>query len=294
MNWDNLRFFLTVARSGGARSAAISMSVDQATVARRLKMLEKEMGATLFYRRPEGYFLTVEGRKLLPEAEMMEQAVATMLRKTAGADASLSGKVRITTTEVLACQFVLRALESLQESYPDIEVTINASLKLSDMRHGEADIAIRNKRPQEENLIVRHLYTTKVALYASSGYIQRFGKPVSGTAFASHRLVMYNRTDVPKYWEALCGEPIRQAAIAMETDSQALLIQAVRQGFGIGALSCDITAVHEPDLIQVLPECTDVADIWLVVHPDVYGQAKVRVCVDALVDAFNTKHPNLV
>lgn len=71
MNWDNLRYFLAVARTGSARSAAATLGVDQATIARRLHTLENELGTQLFYRQRNGYLLTQAGQLLRPEAEAM-------------------------------------------------------------------------------------------------------------------------------------------------------------------------------------------------------------------------------
>lgn len=286
MNWDNLRFFLAVTRTGGVRPAAASLAVDQATVARRLRALEAEAGVTLFHRRPEGYLLTPPGEALVAEADAMEAAAAAFARKAAGTDTALSGPVRIATTDVLARRFVLPALVGLRRRHPGIAAIVSAGVRLSDMRHGAADIALRSERPRDEGLIVRHLHTTTVGLYASADYVARHGIPVRGVAFAGHSLVMYGRRDLPRHWQALCGEPITQAEIALETDSQSLLIDAVRTGLGIGALSRDIVAANYPELVAVMSGCTETADIWLVVHPDVHGSARVRVVVDAIAQAF--------
>lgn len=287
MNWDNLRYFLAVARTGGIRPAAHALGVDQATVARRVRALESETGVTLFLRRPEGYLLTPSGEALVPEAEATEQATASFARKAGASDSALSGEVRIATTDVLARHFILPALADLRARHPGIQVRVSASVRLADMVHGEADIAIRSERPQNDTLIIRHMRRTTVGLFASKSYVSRCGVPVRGQAFSGHSLVMYSRNALPRHWSALCGEPISRAQIALETDSQNLLIDAVRSGLGIGALSEDIVAARYPDLVRVLPDCAEPADIWLVVHPDVSASARVRAYVAALTKAFS-------
>ncbi|GAN91144.1 hypothetical protein Gbfr_025_004 [Gluconobacter frateurii M-2] len=68
-----------------------------------------------------------------------------------------------------------------------------------------------------------------------------------------------------------------------------LLIQAIRAGAGIGFLSKDLVAQDLPDLVNILPECTEAVDIWLVVHPDVYRTERVRAVVDCVVRSFEEK-----
>ncbi|HNK52797.1 MAG TPA: LysR family transcriptional regulator, partial [Ottowia sp.] len=74
MDWDNLRFFLELARTGTLTAAARRLAVDHTTVARRLQALEKQAGATLFTREADGHRLTEAGQRLLPGAQAMERA----------------------------------------------------------------------------------------------------------------------------------------------------------------------------------------------------------------------------
>ncbi|MBJ7533185.1 LysR family transcriptional regulator [Rhodomicrobium vannielii ATCC 17100] len=286
MNWDNLRIFLAVARLGALRPTAVSLGVDQATVGRRLKALEAETGAALFRRRRDGYELTEVGGSLVAEAEAMESAAAAFSRKAASADGALAGPVRIATTDVLARSFILPALTSVRNHHPQISAVVSASICLADIAGGEADIAIRSHRPDDSDLIIRRLHRTIVGLYAAPDYVARRGRPVRGTGFAGHDLVMYGRRGMPRHWQNLCSEPITNGTVALETDSQGLLLDAIRQGLGIGPLSRDIVAFRYPDLVNVLPDCTEEVDLWLIVHPAVYATARVRVVIDAITNLF--------
>ena len=75
MDWDNLRYFLELARTGTLAAAARRTGVEHTTVARRIQALEKQMGAPLFAREAAGHRLTEAGRHLLPAVEAMEAAV---------------------------------------------------------------------------------------------------------------------------------------------------------------------------------------------------------------------------
>lgn len=286
MNWDNLQYFLYVVRVGSARSAALKMGVDQATVARRLRSLEKELDTQLFYRHRDGYQLTEAGIELLPEAELMESSAKSIQKKISNPNSELSGQIRIATTDVLAHYFVLDAISRLNEIAPKINYSILANIKLTDIRQEDIDIAIRSERPTDNGLIVRHLKTTVLGFFASKGYLLRHGEPEKATRFSGHHLVMYQRQTLPKYWQSLCGESISNARITLETDSQNVLIEAIRKNLGIGVISKDIVAGNYPDLVQVCQDCTEVKDIWLAIHPDSYRNPRIKKLVEVIASLF--------
>ncbi|MFM2482350.1 LysR family transcriptional regulator [Celerinatantimonas sp. YJH-8] len=289
MNWDNLRYFLTIARTGSARATAAELKVDQATVARRLQKLEKEMGILLFKRYPEGYTLTEAGLALLPEVKAMELATLNMTHKLNSIDPMLSGPIHIATTDVLAHYFTLNAAVRLRNKYPQINVIISSNIKIADIRYEDIDMAIRSERPTDNGLIIRHLCQTTLGIFASQSYLNRYGIPKKGHAFSGHHLVMYNRKTLPGYWQSLCGESLTQAQIALETDSQSLYIEAICRGLGIGVISIDIVADNHPDLIQILPTCTETKDIWLVVHPQMHPDPRIQALIDIIVSEFENK-----
>ncbi|MDR3533295.1 MAG: LysR family transcriptional regulator [Rhodopila sp.] len=288
MNWDNARYFLAVARIGSLRSAAASLGVDQATVGRRIAAFEAELGATLFRRTPQGYELTSAAETVLNDAEAMEAAASAIGRKAAGVDAALTGPIRIATTDTLADGFVLPALKHLRDRHPQIEIVLSTSVQITDLARGEADLAIRGSKPTSGDLIIRKLTTVEMGLYASVRYVAARGLPVVGSAFAGHDLVMFSRASIPRHWQDLCGEPIIHGRVAVEVTSQLLLLSAIEKGFGIGILSSFI-ADARTSLVRVLPERRDPVDIWLAVHPDVYGAARIRAAIQAITDQFAGK-----
>ena len=99
MDWDNLRYFLELARAGTLVGAARRLAVDHTTVARRLQALEKQVGSRLFAREAGGHRLTEAGRALLPQVEAMEAAFLAVENATPGVRQGLHGLVRIGTTE---------------------------------------------------------------------------------------------------------------------------------------------------------------------------------------------------
>lgn len=285
MNWDNIRYLLAVVRTGSLR-AAVSLNVDQATVARRLRHMEAELNTALFNRYPEGYRLTEHGERLLPDIEQMEATAATIERKSAGMNTSLAGKVYIASTDSLGSCFLLPALSALRQRHPDIQVTLSTSPEIVDIRRGAADLAVRSARPSDGNLIIRRLATFHTGLYASEEYVARRGLPVPGSAFSGHGLVMFPETSVPQYWQRLCGEPLTNGHIVLEVTSQWLFIEALRQGLGVGMMAGEIVQRCCPELVNVMPTRSEPADIWLVASPDVWSAERIQAVITVISSAF--------
>jgi molybdate transport repressor ModE-like protein len=117
MNWDDVRIFLAVHREGTLRGAAQQLAIDQTTVGRRLTGLEQVLGSRLFLRTTGGLVLTDTGQEVLRMAEDMERMAVSFERRGEGADARVAGEVRVTTTDALAVDFVVPAIEQLRASH---------------------------------------------------------------------------------------------------------------------------------------------------------------------------------
>src|SRR5262245_30745931 len=96
-DWNDLRHFLAVARTGSMNAAARSLGVNSSTVQRRVVALEKAIGRTLVERRPDGYALTAQGQVLLVEAAQVEAAVDALCRRLATLNGSAQGHVTLTS-----------------------------------------------------------------------------------------------------------------------------------------------------------------------------------------------------
>ncbi|HEY0295386.1 MAG TPA: LysR family transcriptional regulator [Bordetella sp.] len=285
MDWDNARTFLALYRSGTLRAAAVALQVDQATVGRRLAALEASLEARLFLRTPRGYVPTTAGEMAYAAAERMEQAADQLARQMQGLDRRLSGVVRVATSDTIGRHFLMQAIAQVQAQHPDIQVVLATSPHVTNLTRREADLAVRVVRPDNPELIVRHLSRRTVGLYATQDYLQRYGEPRPGEAFAGHRLVAYERGLLPQRPDTFCGEPTHNAVIAVEVNSGLLMMEAVASGLGIGELPNHLTQEFA-QLVRLWPRREEGYDIWLVMHSDLHRTARVRAVADAIVESF--------
>lgn len=286
MDWDNARIFLAIQRAGTLRGAAEQLQIDQATVGRRLNAMEKSLGARLFLRTPSGYVATPAGELAVTAIEKMEQAADQLQRQMQGIDERLCGVVRVAATDTMAKHVLMPAMQRLASDHPAIRVVLTTSTQVSNLTRREADLAVRSLRPTNPDLISRHLKRLAVGLYASRAYLKRCGMPVSGSALAGHDVVIYQRAVSAAQTDAICGESIANARVAMEVSSGLMLIEAVSAGLGIGALPTHMgNAV--PQLVRIWPERQEPYDMWLVLHDDLNRTARVRAVADAIIAAYD-------
>ena len=273
-DWDGLRIFLALTRVRTLAAAARKLGIDDTTVARRLKRLEKELGAALLERGPGGIVLTAAGEAVRAAAEEMELAALTAERRALGADRQLSGRVRVTAPEILGTYFVLPALKGVHQRYPGIAIELITTIARLDVTRREADVAIRTIRPTEPALITR-----KVARLAVAPYVRRErnmpARPEAVSYVEGVRLPLRN-----------VEQRIADGGVALRTNSIATVLEAVRLGWGVGDLPCFVGDAS-PGLERAFPgEKPQMLDVWLVVHGDVQRTARVRALVDELARAF--------
>jgi DNA-binding transcriptional LysR family regulator len=280
--WSDLRFFLEVARAGTLAGAGRKLGVDDTTVGRRLSALERDLGAKLFARTPDGLALTAAGEAMRAAALDMEQAVLRGEQRALGADRKLLGLVRVATTDMLGEVVILPAFQALHELHPQIRVELLTGSSSLDLARREADVALRFVRPERGELVARRAGTVAYAAYAAKKYLAAHGRPERGSGFSGHDIVAYEPTVRRWRVDQLGGEPVRDARVVLRSNSSRVLLHAIRLGLGIGPLPCYL-ARGDRSLERVPSGApAELDDLWMVVHADVQRTTRVRAVIEAI------------
>ena len=150
-DWNDLKYFLAVARNGSTLAAARSLRLSQSTVHRRLEELERKLGHPLVKRHPTGYRLTELGVEMRDYAERVESAISDFERRVSAWGKELSGVVRVTCPEALGPRLLRSGLiAKFNARYPALGVEIVMNDKVVDLAKGHVDIAIRTV-PSHDN-----------------------------------------------------------------------------------------------------------------------------------------------
>ena len=253
MDWDNLRYFLELARSGTLAAAARRTAVEHTTVARRIQALEKQLGTALFARQAGGHRLTEAGRQLLPAAEAMETAVLGVERAVPAAGGGPTGVVRVGATEGFGTLILAPQLARLTQKHPGLTIDLLALPRMLHLSRREADIVISLERPTRGSVIVTRLADYTLRLYGQREYLAR--RPLIRTRddLRHHAFVSYVDdllfTKELQFLDAL-HPPER---FALRSTSITAQYEAVRAGAGLAVLPA-FMADRDPVLARVLPE----------------------------------------
>lgn len=285
LDWNDLKYFLAVARGGSTLAAGRELRVSQTTVARRIAALEKALKLTLFDKRPAGYALTPAGIELLAHAEQVEAAALGLASAADSRTRDLSGTVRLTAEEIFSVTLFAPMLRDLRDLHPEILIDLDSGQALRDLGAGEADIALRSTvGDQAAGLVGRSICVDDWTLYCSRDYAARHGVPRSVKDLKKHALIGGGGGNLWRHYEAWLRQLGLEDQVAIHHATSTGLLSGVRSGFGIAVLPC-IVADAEPDLIRCLPPREGHGRVlWLLTHERVRHAPRVRVVIDFLYE----------
>lgn len=164
VNWEDLRIFLALARHGSLSAAARALSVNHATVARRIQSLEAAFNEKLVDRRPDGYILTPAGTRALAAASDMEAAAGAMGHRET--DHAPRGLVRVNAPPALAQSYLTLRLARLTTRHPGLDIDFAGDIRPVSLERHETDVAVRLGRLQDAHVVARKLALVGFGFYA--------------------------------------------------------------------------------------------------------------------------------
>lgn len=284
LDWEDIRYFVALARHGTLSATARALGVNHATVARRVASLERLLGRALFDRRAGGYPLTAHGKAVLDEATTMDEAALAVLRRL-DAGTELNGLVRLTTPRVLADGFLIARLDGLHRRYPALDLELIAEARLVSVARREADIALRFGAPEDSDLVSRRVGRIGFGLYAAPACRDRLK---AGGALG---VIGFEDDNDSIFEAAWLARTFRGHRFAFRSNSQVAQAAAARAGFGVALLPRYLV---DEGLVPVLPdERLPVRDVWLLTRRDLAKVPRIRVVNDYLAALFKKERRRL-
>ena len=281
---DDLRYLVAVANSGRLVAAATALGVDHTTVSRRIKSLEKTLGARLLERGADGWELTEAGRAVAEHARPIQHAVEQAARAARGAGPdTLSGTIRITAPDGFGVAFVVPALTAVRRRHPDLSVELITATRELRLYQSGFDLAIAVGNPVATKVSTELLAEYSLELYASADYLADRGEPTTAEDLVRHPLIFYvdsmlqiGDLDLTRY--------LPRAAARFTSTNVLAQLEATKQGAGIGLLP-KYLALREPTLRRVCPAVAPLPSRFsLAVRRESVSRPSVRVVREALFD----------
>lgn len=256
MDWDKLRIFHAVAEQESITHAGETLHLSQSAVSRQIHALEVTIGARLFHRHPRGLILTSEGEILFETTRDMLNRLNAATGEIRGVREGVYGVLRVTTTTDFGLLWLTPRLPRLFAEHPGLVIDLVMTEEVLDLPMRAADVAIRQRRPKQADVIAREICTASVGLYASRAYLDQAGTPARFEDLARHSLIGYSQKS-PQPAENMDwlfmekpGEVALKPRVIMNT--QMGIREAARADVGIGILSDHLAS--GAGLVHVLPK----------------------------------------
>ena len=289
MNWDDVRMFLAVARSGQILSASRRLGINHATLSRRITALEEALKTRLLIRRTNGCELTPEGEVFSRAAERMETEMLAAQSDIGRVDSAVAGTVRIGAPDGFGVAFLASHLGTLTRRYPALKIQLVPVPRAFSLSQREADIAITVERPEQGRLISSRLTDYTLGLYASRGYLAENGTPQTVEDLKAQRRIGYVEDLIFTASLNFTGEIMRSWDAGFEISSATGQTEAVRSGAGVGTLH-DYIARQHPELVRLLPETSIRRAYWTTWHESARDLTRVRTVAEFVQELVRQEH----
>lgn len=282
LDWSLVQVFLAVADTGSLSAAARRLGSSQPTVGRQVHEMEDSLGTALFRRQPRGMALTEAGQALLAPARGMQTAAGQLALAAAGESDQLAGSVRLTTSVFMAHHVLPPILARLRQEEPRIAINLVATDSTDNLLFREADIAVRMYRPEQLDIVTRHLCDVPLGLFAATAYLDRVGRPKDLDALSRMEFVGLDASDLMIREMRKIGWQVDRDWFKVRCDHQTSYWQLVRAGCGVGFCQRP-TALTDPEVEEIsLPMPVAVLPVWLAAQDRMRRTPRVRRVWDHL------------
>jgi DNA-binding transcriptional LysR family regulator len=291
LDWNDLRFALAVATGGSLAAGGRLLGVNHTTVLRRIATLEKRLGTRLFERLPTGYSLTPQGEELIEAARGIGDTVGRLELKLAGADLSISGPVRVTTTDTLMASVLPAIFAELKAAHPGIELEVTTSNQFLNLTRREADIAIRPADDPPPSLFGRRITSVGFAVFARRD-VSRNGPEPAADLSGRPWIVPDDSLSTTAAARWIATE-FPDARIAARADSFVTMAALAEAGIGVAALPC-----YLGDRSIMLTRLTAPVEamrsgLWVLTHEHLRRTARIRAFME-FVGAALTRERRMI
>jgi DNA-binding transcriptional LysR family regulator len=289
MDWDKLRIFHAVAEAGSFTHAGESLNLSQSAVSRQISTLEESLGVTLFHRHARGLLLTEQGELLQKAAKDIFGKLAMIEGQLVDSKQLPEGPLRITTTEFIASTWLAPHLRALREKHPNIQLTMLLDDRVLNLGMREADAAIRLYKPEQQDLIQRHLATVHFHIYAAKSYLDEHGRPQDAKDLRRHTLIGYPENAPPPFSDPnwlfrVAGADPEENFKLLMMNSLYAMHEAVLGGAGLAMLP-DYLVRNDSQLEIVLPSLQPPpVDMYFVYPEERRHSQRIRIFRDFLLD----------
>ena len=288
--------FTAVVATGSFSAAARSLNISKSAVSKRITQLELRLGVRLLHRTTRKLSLTEAGERYYEHAAQALTAAGKAEDAVTELQGEPQGTLRISTPMSFGRLHLARLIPKLMKRYPKLEIDLIMDDRNVDLIAEGFDIAIRSGVLQDSTLVARKLAPLRYALCASPDYIAKNGMPQTPAALSAHNCLLFSYAGDVNEWAFHRSGGVESVQVAgnYRVNNSEALIEAIRQGIGIGRLP---TFVSGPDvasgrLLSLLEDYPMPNNTFYAVFPErQYLPAKVRAFLEFAIESLGGDQP---
>lgn len=286
-DWNNARAFLLTAELGSLAKAATALGLSQPTLSRQVEAMQQSFRVVLFERAGSGLVLTRAGGELLKEVRGMGEAAWRARTAAEGQSQTMTGKLVIAASDVYVTSLLPPVIARIAEAHPALEIEIVAANGRTDLRRREADIAVRSYETEHPEIITKKIGWDAGGFFASRGWVERNGAPVTKADLSHLPLVGYPGQS----WMFRClaeqGFPLCELNLRVVSASHLAQWAHVRAGAGVGLMTLRVGEA-DPGVCRLLEDEGPLRfPVWLAAHRDLRTSLRVRTVYDMLAEGLS-------
>ncbi len=295
-NPDDLRVFATVVRKASFSAAADELGASPAYVSKRIRLLEETLATRLLHRTTRRVAVTEDGERVFAWAQRILDDMDHLMQEVSATRSEPRGLLRVSCSFGFGRNIVAPALSGLAEKYPALQMRLELVDRMIDIAAEGVDLDIRVGDDIAPHLIARRLAANHRVLCAAPAYLARRSAPRQLNELAAHDCLVIKERDHPfGVWRLSSGASEQSVKVTgpLSSNHGEVVVQWALDGRGIALRSMWDVGEHlrAGQLVQVLPQWRQEANVWAVYPRRLQASAKLRVCVEFLQEHFGREFP---
>ena len=238
--FEALSAFTAVAEEGGFSAAARRLGMPLPTVSRKVSELEAHLGAQLLVRSTRKVALTETGQQFLITCRRVLGELNEAEREASGEYRVPRGELAVSAPTGLGGAYLAPIVTEFLLAYPDIDVDLRLSDRITNLADEQIDVAIRIAHLPDSSLIALKLGVIRHVVCASPAYLDARGVPETIADLSRHACVTFTALEAPREWIFRDSGQTTRIAIKsrLSVSSASAAVEAATAGLGISRLLC--------------------------------------------------------
>jgi DNA-binding transcriptional LysR family regulator len=289
---DGLLLFHSIAATGSLTRAAEKVGVPKATLSRRLRQLERDLGTALVKHGHRRLVLTEAGAALYASSQGLAAEAEALAEYAASLRAEPAGALRVSLPIGYLGSVCARALTKFAARHPRVRLTVQQTDQWVDVSQQPFDVAVHVGKVVNRNVPVRTLARMRRDAYAAPEYLKRRGLPITPADLSAHDCIVSPLQLAAGLWRVIPAgkgrltSPLQPRATVTDV---LLALEMARAGMGIAILPQALARadVANGTLQPVLPDWRiPLAQVVATYAERRYMPAQLRALLDHLVTEF--------